>query len=192
MDEVVNYFEHEHPVRVLSSCLSPLGLCLIQFNSPIARQTMVNHSPYQLDAVREIVVEEHDRGLNLRNCPFTRTCWVMFLAFPLDFQTRDIISQAVGHFGTVITWTNNSRCKSRLLLRCKVTLVSRIPRSLLVCEGNAMGDNGSSWSVPVFVLDSKHADVLGADEDQIPPNGNPHPVNGHFLNANQNQNPGFF
>jgi hypothetical protein len=55
-----------------------------------------------------------------------------------------------------------------------------------------MGDNGSSWSVPVFVLDSKHADVLGADEDQIPPNGNPHPVNGHFLNANQNQNPWFF
>lgn len=113
MDEVVNYFEHEHPVRVLSSCLSPLGLYLIQFNSPIARQTMVNHSPYQLDAVREIVVEEHDRGLNLRNCPFTITCWVMFLAFPLDFQTRDIISLAVGHFGTVVTWTNNSMCKSK-------------------------------------------------------------------------------
>jgi len=33
---------------------------------------------------------------------------------------------------------------------------------------------------------------LGADEDQIPPNGNPHPVYGHLLNANQNQNLGFF
>lgn len=193
------YFEEEHRVRVLSSCLSPLGLCLIQFHSPVARQAMVNLSLHQLDTVREIVVEEHDRGINLRNCPFTRMCWIMFLAFPLDFQTHDIISQAVGHFGMVISWTSNTRCKSRLLLRCKVTFVSRVPRSLLICEGSPVGDNGSSWSVPVFVLSSHQNDVWAADEDQIPPNGNPHPINGHFLNVNQNQNqnqgnpfPGFF
>jgi hypothetical protein len=85
MDEVVQFFEEEHHVRVQSICLSPLGLCLIQFHSLVARQAMINMSPHQLDAVREIVVEEHDRGINLRNCPFTRTCWVMFLAFSLDF-----------------------------------------------------------------------------------------------------------
>lgn len=154
---------------------------------------MVNLSPLQLDDVREIVIEEHDRGLNWRNCPFTRTCWIMFLAFPLDFQTRDIISQAVGHFGTIITWTRNDRCKSRILLRCKVTFISRVPRSLLICEGNVAGDNGSSWSVPIYVLSSQHTDVLGGDEDQIPPNGNPHPENAHFLNENLNAgNQGFF
>jgi hypothetical protein len=85
MDEVMDYFEEVHHVRVLSSCLSPLGLCLIQFQSPVTRQAMINQSPHQLDDVHEIVVEEHDRGLNLRNCPFTRTCWIMFLACPLDF-----------------------------------------------------------------------------------------------------------
>lgn len=148
---------------------------------------MINQSPHQLDAMREIMVEEHGRGINLRNCPFMRTCWVMFMAFPRDFQTRDIISQAVGHFGTIVTWMSNSACKSRILLRCKATLVSRIPRSLLVCEGNAVGDNGSSWSVPIFVLSSQPTNEFAADEDQIPPNGNPHPVNGHFLNDNQNQ-----
>lgn len=36
MDEVVDYFEEVHRVRVLSSCLSPLGLCLVQFRSPVA------------------------------------------------------------------------------------------------------------------------------------------------------------
>lgn len=184
MEEVVDFFEQEYQVRVLSSCMSPLGLCLVQFHSPVARQAMVNLSPHQLDHVREIVVEEHDRGLNLRNCPFTRTCWVMFLAFPLDFQSREIISQAVGLFGNVITWTNNTRCRSRVLVRCNVTLVSRVPRSLLVCQGNPVGDNGNSWSVPVFVLSSHLNDVWPADEDQIPPNGNPHPVNGFFLNGN--------
>lgn len=126
-------------------------------------------SPHQLDVVCEIVVEEHDRGINLRNCHFTRTCWVMFLAFPLDFQTRDMISQAVGHFGAMVTWTSNTRCKSRLLLRCKVTLVTRILRSLLICEGSPVGDNGSSWSVPLFVLSSQQNDDWAGDEDQIPP-----------------------
>jgi hypothetical protein len=155
---------------------------------PVARQAMVNLSPHQLDDVREITVEEHDKGLNLRSCPFTRTCWVMFLAFPLDFQTRSIISQAVGLFGDVITWTDNSRCKSRILLRCKVTLVSRIPRSLIISEGSTVGATGNSWTVPVFVLDSHLNDIEPADEDQIPPNGNPHPDNLHF-NANPGDHP---
>jgi hypothetical protein len=63
---------------------------------------MISRSPMQLDIQREIVIVEHDRGINFRSCPFTRTCWIMFLAFPLDFQTREIISQAVGLFGSVI------------------------------------------------------------------------------------------
>ena len=127
-----------------SATLSPLGLCLVQFHSATARQAMINLSPIQLDDDRLITVQAHDRGINLRSCPFTRTCWVMFLAFPLDFQTREIISQTVGHFGTVITWTNNARCRSRVLVRCNVTLVSRVPRSVLVCEANALSGNGSS------------------------------------------------
>lgn len=110
---------------MLSACPSPLGLCLLQFHSPVARDTMISLSSHQQDNVREIVVEAHDRGINLRACLFTRTCWVMFLAMPLDFQTCEIIAQAVGHFGTVTTWTNNSRCKSRVLVRCSVTMVSR-------------------------------------------------------------------
>jgi hypothetical protein len=107
----------------------------VQFSSSLERQVMINLSPIQLDDVREIVIVEHDRGLNFRSCPFTRTCWIMFLAFPLDFQTRDIISQAVGLFGSVKNWIDNSRCRSRILLRCNVTLVSRIPRSIIISEG---------------------------------------------------------
>lgn len=82
MDEIITYFEEEHQVRVRSSCLSPLGLCLIQFTSPVVRLTMIDQSPHQLDAVREIVVEEHDRGINRRAYPFTRTygsCSCVFL-----------------------------------------------------------------------------------------------------------------
>jgi hypothetical protein len=55
-------------------------------------------SPHHIGNGSELRVVEHDRGINLRNSPFSRTCWVMFLAFPLDFQIRDILQQAVGLF----------------------------------------------------------------------------------------------
>jgi hypothetical protein len=161
-------------VRFRSCCPSPLGLCLAQFPLAIARQAMINLSPHHIGNGRVLV--ERDRGINLRNSSFSRTCWVMFLAFPLDFQTREILQQAVGLFGSVVTWTDNTRFRSRILLRCRVTFVRRIPRSIVISESGTVADGGHSWTVPVFVLDSNPNDVLPVDEDPIPPNGNPHPV----------------
>jgi hypothetical protein len=138
--------------------------------------------------IRRVEIVEHDRGINFCSCPFTRTSWVMFLPFPLDFQTREIITQAVGLFGSVINWIDNARCRSRLVLRCKVTLVSRIPRSIVISEGNPMGDQGNSWIVPVFVLNSVQNDVMAGDEDPIPGNGNPHPEHPQQNEANGNGN----
>jgi hypothetical protein len=194
MEEVVAFLEEEQHAVIRSYCLSPLGLCLLQFSSSLERQVMISRSPMQLDIQREIVIVEHDRGINFRSCPFTRTCWIMFLAFPLDFQTREIISQVVGLFGSVINWIDNARCCSRLVLRCKVTLVSRIPRSIIISEGNPMGDHGHSWTVPVFVLNSAQNDVMAGDEDPVPGNGNPHPVHLQQNVNNGNGNPilGFF
>jgi hypothetical protein len=57
-------------------------------------------------------------------------------------------------------------------------------------EGASPGscfDAKSSWAVPVFVLNSRATHEFGADEDELPPNGNPHPANPHFLNQ-QNHN----
>jgi hypothetical protein len=119
----------------------------------------------------------------------------MFLAFPLDFEAREIITEAVGLFSSVINWIDNARCRSRLVLRCKViTLVSRVPRSIIISEGNPMGDQGNSWTVPVFVLNSAQNDVMAGDEDPVPGNGNPHPAHPQQNdgNGNGNQVPGFF
>jgi hypothetical protein len=149
------------------------GFVLLSFPR-LARQAMINLSPHHVGNGRELRVVEHDREINLRNSPFSRTCWVMFLAFPLDFQTCDILQQAVGLFGSVVTWTDNSRFQTRILLRCRVTFVSRIPRSIVISESGTVADGGHSWTVPVFVLDSNPNDVLPGDEDLIPPNGNPH------------------
>jgi hypothetical protein len=48
IDEVLEYFEDEHGVRVRSCCLSPLELCLAQFPSAIARHAMINLSSHHI------------------------------------------------------------------------------------------------------------------------------------------------
>jgi len=45
-----------------------------------------------------------------------------------------------------------------------------------VCQGSNIGNNGFSWTILVYVLDSQQKDVLPTDEDPIPPNGNQRPV----------------
>jgi hypothetical protein len=77
----------------------------------------------------------------------------MFLCFPLDYQARDYIEQAVNLFGTVLTWTNNVHCKSHVLVRCAILHPSRVPRSLIICRSPVVGGGaGQSWTVPVFLL----------------------------------------
>jgi hypothetical protein len=160
-------------VRFRSCCPSPLGLCLAQFPSAIARQAMINLSPHHFGNGRVLRVVEHDRGINLRNSPFSRTCWVMFLAFPLDFQTREILQQAVGLFGSVVTWTDNTRFRSRILLRCCVIFVSRIPISIVISESGTVADGGHSWTVPVLCwIATQMMSFLGM-RTPFPPMGTP-------------------
>jgi len=83
MDIVKDYFQNVH--HVILCLFVTLGFM------PFAIQVS-NLSPHLLHNGREIVLEDHDQGINLCACPFTRTCWVMFLAFPLDFQIKEYLS----------------------------------------------------------------------------------------------------
>ena len=74
IQDVRAYFEGPRQVQTLSACASPLGLCLVEFQSPVSRVAMINMNPHIMADGREIFGEAHDNGLNLRACPFSRTC----------------------------------------------------------------------------------------------------------------------
>jgi hypothetical protein len=184
LHDISEFLEEQFPVRILSAFPSPLGLGLFQFENPIQRNSLIAASPIPFGHGL-IRVCKHDGARNLRACVYNRDCWIMFLAFPLDYQTVNFIRAAVAPFGRLIQWFEGPN-KSRVLIRCLVLTPERIPTSVIVSQGTMLGGNGRSWSVPVFILGGNFPDAFPGDEDPVPANGIPHPVHGNVLHGNPN------
>lgn len=184
LTDVVNLLQDNFPVRIVSHYLSPLGLGLVEFGTAIQRQSMLDISPIDVNENSVLHVVKHDEAINLRSCPYTRDCWIMFLAFPLDYQLEGFMHAAVAPFGRMLFW-RPSRNKSVCLLHCLLIDPSRVPRSVVVSQGTPIGGNGRSWSVPTYILGGNIV-IQPGDEDPIPADGNPHPAQGPPLAGNPN------
>ena len=53
-----------------------------------------------------------------------------------------------------------------------------VPRSLVISQGTLLGGMGRSWLVPVFILNGHFPDGFPQNEEPVPFDGNPHPING--------------
>ena len=54
-----------------------------------------------------------------------------------------------------------------------------VPRDVFFREFATRGGTVVSWTAPIYILSANFADVLPADEDLMPIDGNPHPMPGH-------------
>lgn len=190
IEAVCEALEWQFEVRVLSAFRSPLGLGLFRFGSTVHRQILMNAGPIPFGQAN-LVVHRHDEGLNLRVCPYERLCWIMILAFPLDYQDTDYLRAAVAPFGRLLNWVDGPN-KSRVLVQALVLSTDRIPRSMVISQGSLLGGNGRSWSSPVYILGGnwgQFPDNFPTDEEPVPPNGDPHPEHGHVVHGNQNVPP---
>ena len=80
------FLQQNFPVRVASAFPSPFGLGLFELEDPIQRACLLDASP--IDSEFGVIrVVKHDEACNLKSCPYTRESFVMFLGFPLDYQT---------------------------------------------------------------------------------------------------------
>ena len=143
---VCHFLEHEHRVRITESHLSPLGLGLIRLRSVAQRDQLVRESPMQLGNNHIVTVVKHDEGINSRSCTYTLVCWILFLAFPLDFQKDLYIRAAVAPYGRLLDWYRDSN-KSRILAQVLLLSPDRVPSSLIVSRGTMIGGAGRSWTM---------------------------------------------
>ncbi|KAJ1255823.1 hypothetical protein BS78_K154700 [Paspalum vaginatum] len=177
---VCQFLQEEHRVQVIASHLSPLGLGLIRLRTVAQRDQLVRESPYNLGQNMIVRVVKHDEGINHRSCTYGRICWIMFLAFPLDFQKDLYVQAAVAPYGRLLDWYHDTN-KSRILAQVLLLSPNRVPRSLIVSRGTLIGGMGRSWAVPVFILNGHFPDAFPADEDPVPLDGEPHPEHGPLV-----------
>ena len=90
-----------------------------------------------------VTIVKHDEGFNSRSCTYTRVYWIMFLAFPLDFQKDLFICAAVAPYGLLLDWYKDSN-RSRILSQVLLLSPDRVPRSLIVSRGTMIGGAGRS------------------------------------------------
>lgn len=144
---ICEFLQNTQRVQVIASHLSALGLGLIRLRTVAQRDKLVRESPFNLPN-HVVRVVKHDEGINARSCTYIRVCWLMFLAFLLDFQKDLYIRAAVAPYGRLLDWYHDEN-KSRILAKALILSPDRVPRSLVISRGTMIGGMGRSWSVPV-------------------------------------------
>jgi hypothetical protein len=174
MHQVSEYIMHTCHLPVRSSCLHPFGIGLYKLDTTFHKDILIQGNPHDIDGV-DVTFISQDRALNRRVMNYTRYGWLMLLEYPLDYRSLEYIDQALAPFAKMVTWHNNGRSLGYVLVKCLYNGAESVPRSLVLRQGDKNG-TGWSWTVPVFILNWEHLDVFHPDIEDVPPNGNPHPL----------------
>jgi hypothetical protein len=182
LHEVSAFLEHDFGVRVMLAFPSPLVLGLFQLEDAVQCENLLDASPINFGQW-VVTIRKHDEARNFCTCNYIRECWVMFLGFPLDYQSVEFVKASVSPFGRLLRWYEGPN-KSRILTKCLILSPDRVPHSVVVSHGSQLGVTGRSWSVTVFMLNGHFHDDFPQDEDPVPMDGNPHPAHGEVLHVN--------
>jgi hypothetical protein len=142
-----------------------LGQAFIRFRNVYDKDRLIQDSPFQFGDV-SISFVDHNRGRNWRAVNFNRECWLMLLGYLPDYREDEFIVNTISSFGRVISWVDDERHLSRLLVRARVIDLESVPQFLVMTEGE--GFQGESWTIQCEIL---HGELLGGlpqDEDPAP------------------------
>jgi hypothetical protein len=109
----------------------------------------------------------------------------MFLGIHQDYRNNFDISNDVASFGQYIDWHRDDHLKERTLVYAPFPLVQSVPRDMVFGQYANVGGVRQSWTAACYVLTADFADVMPADEDQMPVDRNPHHLPGnlqHMMN----------
>ena len=97
---IVGYLEYE----LLDDFIYPLSIGCVVFADMESRDAAIREGPHALTDDSTFSLVPHDEGLNMRVPAFEHEVWIMFLAFPMDYQTEHYIHKVVSTFGKLLVW----------------------------------------------------------------------------------------
>jgi hypothetical protein len=176
--------EDGHIVRYFDD--HPFGLGVYTFPDTITADVVAGLT-YELDEVTTINFVKHNEEKNMRLTTFGRETWLLYLGFPLDYQTAQYIHSAVEDFGLLSIWDNPRGNKKFVLVKAWIVDPKFVPKSLVMHQ---LGGARRCWTVPVIML--RHSN-WNAHEAYVPPppaepepgNGDPHPLYGPDVTVEQ-------
>jgi hypothetical protein len=87
----------------------------------------------------------------------------------------------VSTFGRFHHWHHIDGALDRTLVYASFPSPALIPRDIVFGQYSNLGAVKESWTAPCYILSADFAEVLPADEDPMPLDGNPHPLPGQML-----------
>lgn len=175
--EVCRINREDLELEVLDDFVYLIGIGCIALADAVIREFLIREGPQALTDDSTYTLTPHDEGLNMRMPAFEYEVWIMFLVFPLDYQTENCVHKAVSNFGKLLMWPRPRYKKARVLVEVHIKDVGEVPHSLIVTRLGMLPGLGRSWSVPVYVLNGRHTipHLVGTEEDPPQLNASPHP-----------------
>ena len=88
---------------------------------------------------------------------------MLLLGYPPDYREDEFVVNTIGSNSRVISWVDDGRHLSRILVRACVVDYESIPQFLVLTDGE--GFQGESWMVQCEVLQGHLLGGLPQDED---------------------------
>ena len=151
-----------------------LGQAFVRFKHAYDRDRLIQQGPFMFGDV-SISFVDHNKGRNWRAVNFNRECWLLLLGFPPEFREDNFVVNSISSFGRVISWVDDGRHLSRILVKARVIDLESVPQFLVLTDGE--GFQGESWTVQCEVLQGNLLGALPQDEapapgpDDFPPGG---------------------
>ncbi|KAM0854125.1 hypothetical protein ACQ4PT_050627 [Festuca glaucescens] len=179
--QVRNFIEDylHRTVEEVQPCL--FGLGVYRLRSPAARAALVNHIPYPIQNGIFVHFVNHDDRENHRAVQGFRNGWLMFLSIPLDYRNDYDLANAISAFGKLLHWHQDDVLLERTICYVSFPSEARVPRDVVFSRFANVGGVKESWTVVCYILTAEFADAIPHDEDQMPINGNPHPLPGQLM-----------
>jgi hypothetical protein len=156
------------------------GVGLYQFSGPTAVSALVQHGEYNINANTTVRFVPVDRALNHRAEQGFRKGWLMFVGMHPDYRNDLDIANVVSTFGKFLYWNHTDPILERVLVYAAFPSPALVPRDVVFGRFASVGGVKDSWTVPLYILTAEFAEELPANEDPMPPDGNPHPLPGNL------------
>ncbi|KAM0889518.1 hypothetical protein ACQ4PT_027648 [Festuca glaucescens] len=156
------------------------GVGLYQFSGPTAVSALIQHGEYNINDNMTVRFIPVDHAVNHRAEQGFRKGWLMFVGMNPDYRNDLDIANAVSTFGKFHYWNHTDPILERVLVYDAFPSPSLVPRDVVFGRFASVGGVKDSWTIPLFILTAEFADVLPADEDPMPPDGNLHPMPGNM------------